>query len=700
MTAVPGLPVPDLDDWPFQAMVDAAKRALPGRAPLWSDHNVSDPGVTLLESCAARVDTLLYRVGRMTPGQRARLLRLMGICPAPATPARYMVRVRSRGGPVTVPAATPLTVPAPGTLALATVREVSVPAEGEGALVEAVEVPEPVTDDLGVCDGTPGQRFATARRPWTGTGNAVVYSPLEEVTVAGCAWPPVGSFAHTRADELCYLWDEAASEVVFAPVMPLAAGAQHAEAVPAPGAPVRARYTAYRGVGGHVPAGTVLSLPAQLCPVATAMVETVLAEGQDAQDWRQALDLAGLQLSPLRRAVTESDHERLLEEHAGSVVRCRATATVRPAGSRVPAALEPPLRPDTVTACAVAAVSPTYAVHYTGNGQTIQHVRVPYPGPDLPLPVVEQPGDIDEPPSFARQQLDAVLFFTVKLPRLWFSAGKCGWTGGEPQEIGKVFPGLPDEFTEGVDAATATALPGNDSYQIFLFHGDSFYHRCYTYANQSLTPMEGRGVQSLIAEAFPQLPPRLTSTPDAVVAVGDVFYFIKGSRTEATAWRSENAALRVLVTGTLPVPADRALTDAELAAGGEVEEARAVLEGMRLLGERIRVGPPDYTDFSVNVTVRPWDATPVGRQAAGTAARTALFRYFHPTAGGADGCGWPWGRLVQPGDVYTALAAVPQIREVTAATVKDKHGMVRPVIDVPDSGLVHLTAVDCGFTDE
>lgn len=121
---------------------------------------------------------------------------------------------------------------------------------------------------------------------------------------------------------------------------------------------------------------------------------------------------------------------------------------------------------------------------------------------------------------------------------------------------------------------------------------------------------------------------------------------------------------------------------------------------MRLLGERIRVGPPDYTDFSVTVVVRPWDATPAGQEAAERAVRKALFRFFHPTAGGADGSGWPWGRLVQTGDVYTALAAVAEVREVADAAVEDKDGAVRPVIGVPDSGLVHLTAVDCTVADE
>ncbi|GAA2976940.1 hypothetical protein GCM10010519_10000 [Streptomyces lactacystinicus] len=706
MTAEPGLPVPDLDDWPFQAMVDAGKRALPGRAPHWTDHNVSDPGVTLLESCAARVDTLLYRVGRTTPGQRTRLLRLMGIRPAPATPARYAVRLCSRGAQETVPAGTPLAVPGRGGLVLTTVREVTVPAAGEGVWVEAVEVPERITDELGVSDGTPGQRFATGRRPWTGPGDGSPYSPLEELTVGGSVWPAVGGFARTRPDEACYLWDETAAEVVFAPRMPLKDGPRQAGAVPGKGNAVRARYTAYRGARAHVPVGTVLLLPAQLCPAMTAVVAAVVADGQDAQDWRQAVDLAGLQLAPLQRAVTVSDHERLLTERAGSVVRCRATATVRPAGSRVPGALEPARRPDTVTACAVAAVDPTYAVHYTVDGQGVHWTRVPldpvfHPGPILPLPPppVPLPGDEDTPPEFARKRLDAVLFLAVDVPRLWFSADTCGWTGGGPQAIGTVFPGLPAEFTTRVDAATATALPGG-GFRIFLFRGDSFHHRCYTYADQVLTPTAERGVQSLIAEAFPQLPPRLTRDPDAVVTIGEVFYFLKGPRTEATAWRSENAALRVLVIGTLPAPTDRALTDGELAAGDEVEQARAVLEGVRLLGERIRVGPPDCTDFSVTVVIRSWDATPAGTKTAETAVRKALFRFFHPTAGGADGSGWPWGRLVQTGDVYTALAAVPEVREVADAAVEDKDGVERPVIGVPDSGLVRLTAVVCTVADE
>ena len=46
------LPAPNLDDRHFQDLVDDAKRLVQQRCPEWTDHNVSDPGVTLIETFA------------------------------------------------------------------------------------------------------------------------------------------------------------------------------------------------------------------------------------------------------------------------------------------------------------------------------------------------------------------------------------------------------------------------------------------------------------------------------------------------------------------------------------------------------------------------------------------------------------------------------------------------------------------------
>ena len=59
------LPVPNLDDRRFQDLVDEAKRLVQQRCPEWTDHNVSDPGVTLIEAFAYMTDQLIYRLNRV-----------------------------------------------------------------------------------------------------------------------------------------------------------------------------------------------------------------------------------------------------------------------------------------------------------------------------------------------------------------------------------------------------------------------------------------------------------------------------------------------------------------------------------------------------------------------------------------------------------------------------------------------------------
>src|SRR5580704_3269494 len=73
------LPVPNLDDRTFQNLVDDAKRLVQQRCPTWTDHNVSDPGVTLLEAVASMVDQLLYRLNRVPEHHYLKFLELYGL---------------------------------------------------------------------------------------------------------------------------------------------------------------------------------------------------------------------------------------------------------------------------------------------------------------------------------------------------------------------------------------------------------------------------------------------------------------------------------------------------------------------------------------------------------------------------------------------------------------------------------------------
>ena len=56
---------PKLDDRHFQDIVDEAKKRIPHYIKEWTDHNVSDPGVTLIELFAWMTDMVLYRMNRV-----------------------------------------------------------------------------------------------------------------------------------------------------------------------------------------------------------------------------------------------------------------------------------------------------------------------------------------------------------------------------------------------------------------------------------------------------------------------------------------------------------------------------------------------------------------------------------------------------------------------------------------------------------
>jgi predicted phage baseplate assembly protein len=85
------LPAPNLDDRRFQDLVDDAKRLVMRRCPEWTDHNVSDPGVTLIETFAFMTDQLLFRLNQVPDKLYVKFLELIGLRLIPPTPARVPV---------------------------------------------------------------------------------------------------------------------------------------------------------------------------------------------------------------------------------------------------------------------------------------------------------------------------------------------------------------------------------------------------------------------------------------------------------------------------------------------------------------------------------------------------------------------------------------------------------------------------------
>jgi predicted phage baseplate assembly protein len=85
------LETPKLDDRRFQDIVDEAKSRIPRYCPEWTDHNVSDPGVALIELFAWMTDLLLYRVNQVPDKLYVKFLELIGVRLEPPRAARAPV---------------------------------------------------------------------------------------------------------------------------------------------------------------------------------------------------------------------------------------------------------------------------------------------------------------------------------------------------------------------------------------------------------------------------------------------------------------------------------------------------------------------------------------------------------------------------------------------------------------------------------
>jgi predicted phage baseplate assembly protein len=81
------LPAPELDDRRFQDIVDEAKRKISQLCPTWTDHNVSDPGVALIELFAWMSEMVLYRMNQVPDRLYVKFLELVGIELYGAAPA-------------------------------------------------------------------------------------------------------------------------------------------------------------------------------------------------------------------------------------------------------------------------------------------------------------------------------------------------------------------------------------------------------------------------------------------------------------------------------------------------------------------------------------------------------------------------------------------------------------------------------------
>lgn len=91
------LPKPNLDDKTFDQLVEDAVKLIPRHCPGWTDHNLSDPGITLIDLFSWLTEISLYRLNLITDRHKKKYLKLLGFMPAPTVPARVDLTIDSGG---------------------------------------------------------------------------------------------------------------------------------------------------------------------------------------------------------------------------------------------------------------------------------------------------------------------------------------------------------------------------------------------------------------------------------------------------------------------------------------------------------------------------------------------------------------------------------------------------------------------------
>ena len=93
------LPLPNLDDRRWIDLVEEGRALIPFYAPQWTDHNIHDPGITILELFAAIAEMDIYQLNRIPRNRKLKFLALIGVHPFPPRPARTVVRFTLEGDP-------------------------------------------------------------------------------------------------------------------------------------------------------------------------------------------------------------------------------------------------------------------------------------------------------------------------------------------------------------------------------------------------------------------------------------------------------------------------------------------------------------------------------------------------------------------------------------------------------------------------
>ena len=98
--------LPNLDDCRWADLVEQGRALIPVYGAEWTDHNIHDPGITLMELLAWVAEMDIYQLNQVPDRHKKKFLELIGVVPQPAIAARTVIGIALKNGgqPLALPA--------------------------------------------------------------------------------------------------------------------------------------------------------------------------------------------------------------------------------------------------------------------------------------------------------------------------------------------------------------------------------------------------------------------------------------------------------------------------------------------------------------------------------------------------------------------------------------------------------------------